>query len=42
MFVESTIAQESLHNGMYNANTVIGYKLAFFRGNFNMNLFEMI
>ena len=30
MFVKNTIAQECLHNAMYNANTVIGYKFAFF------------
>ena len=30
MFVKNTIVQECLHNAMYNANTVIGYKLAFF------------
>ena len=40
MFVNNTIEQECLHNAMYNANTVIGYKLAFFRENFNINLFE--
>ena len=40
MFVKNTLVQECLHNAMYNANTVIGYKLAFFRENFNINLFE--
>ena len=40
MFVKNTIAQECLHNAMYNANTVIGCKLAFFRENFCINLFE--
>ena len=30
MFVKNTIVQECLHNAMYNANTVMGYKLAFF------------
>ena len=40
MFVKNTIVQECLHNAMYNANTVIGYKLAFFREHFNINLFE--
>ena len=40
MFVKNTIVQECLHNAMYNANTVIGYKLAFLRENFNINLFE--
>ena len=40
MFVNNTIVQECLHNAMYNANTVIGYKLAFFRENFNINLFK--
>ena len=30
MFVNNTIVQECLHNAMYNANTVIGYKLALF------------
>ena len=40
MFVKNTIVQECLHNAMYNANTVIAYKLAFFRENFNINLFE--
>ena len=34
MFVKNTIVQECLHNAMYNANTVIGYKLAFFSRNF--------
>ena len=33
MFVKNTIVQECLHNTMYNTNTVIGYKLAFFREN---------
>ena len=40
MFVKHTIVQECLHNAIYNSNTVIGYKLAFFRENFNMNLLE--
>ena len=40
MFVKNTIVQECLHNAMYNANTVIGYKLTFFRENVNINLFE--
>ena len=39
-FVKNTIVQECLHNAMYNANTVIAYKLEFFRENFNINLFE--
>ena len=30
MFVKNSIVQECLHNAMYNANSVIGYKLAFF------------
>ena len=37
MFVKNTIVQECLHNAMYNANTIIGYKLAFFRENLNIN-----
>ena len=36
MFVKNTIVQECLHNAMYNANTVIGYKLDFLRENFNL------
>ena len=40
MFVKNTIVQECLHNAMYNANTVIGYKLAFYRENVYINLFE--
>ena len=40
MFVKNTIVQECLHNAMYNVNTVIGYKLAFFREHCNINLFE--
>ena len=40
MFVNNTIVQESLHNPIYIANTVIGHKLAFFRYHFNMNLSE--
>ena len=40
MFVNNTIVHECLHNAMYNANTVIGYKITFFRENFNINLFE--
>ena len=39
MFVKNIIVQECLHNAMYNANTVIGYKLAFFREHFYINLF---
>ena len=38
MFVKNTIVRECLHNAIYNSNTVIGYKLAFFRENFSMNL----
>ena len=34
MFVNNTIVQECLHNAMYNANIVIGYKLAFLAMNF--------
>ena len=40
MFVKNTIVQECLHNAIYNANTVIGCKLAFFRENVYINLFE--
>ena len=40
MFVNNTIVQECFHNAMYNANTVIGYRLTFFREHFNINLFE--
>ena len=40
MFVNNTIVQECLHNVIYNANTVIGYKLTLFRENFNINLFK--
>ena len=42
MFVKNTIVQEYLHNAMYNANTGIGYKLAFFRENFNIICLKMI
>ena len=40
MFVKNTIVQECLHIAMYNANTVIRYKLAFCKENVNINLFE--
>ena len=40
IFVKNTIVQECLHNAIYNANTIIGYKLAFFQEHFNINLFE--
>ena len=40
MFVKNTIVQECLHNAMYNANTVIGYKLAFFLENLKIYLFK--
>ena len=42
MFVKNTIVQECLHNAMYNANTVIGYKLAFFEKILSLICLKMI
>ena len=42
MFVKNTIVQECLHNAMYNANTVIGYKLVFFEKILTLICLKMI